>query len=90
MMISKKIAVKTRPLFVCSLAAKILGHSRTIGIVDCSARHLALEFPAFNALELAFALDELRDKKLLRHKRLSGSETYTLTEYGRDARVSVE
>jgi hypothetical protein len=86
---AKKRTPARRPVMVSTLAAKLLGHSRTSGLAGFSAHHLTIAFPAFNALELAHALDELLNKKLLQQKGSNERATFSLTDYGREGRVAV-
>jgi hypothetical protein len=86
----KKSTLKKRPLPLCTLAAKILGHLRTIAIPGFSARQLTDAFPAFNSLELAHAIDELIGKHLLTQKGQNHLATFTLTDHGREVRVVVD
>jgi hypothetical protein len=85
----KKSSLKKRPLPLCTLAATILGHLRTIGIGGFSARQLTDAFPAFNALELAHAVDELLGKDLMKQKGQNHLASFTLTDAGREVRVVV-
>ena len=85
---SKNPPARKRALLVSSLAAKLLGHTRVAGIA-ISAQRLSAAFPAFNADELASAVEELIEKELLIQKGLDGRASYSLTEYGRDGRVGI-
>jgi hypothetical protein len=83
----KKSSLKKRPTPLCTLAATILGHLRTVEVVGFSARQLTDAFPAFNSLELAHAIDELIGKQLLIQKGQNHLATFTLTDEGREVRV---
>ena len=85
---AKKPPARTRALMISSLAAKLLGHSRVAGIA-ISAERLSLAFPAFNAYELASAVEELVEKQLLIQKGFDSRASYSLTDYGREGRVGV-
>jgi hypothetical protein len=87
---AKKPAAKTKALPLCALAATILGRLRSNGLPDLSTAQLAIAFPAFNSLEMAHALQELLEKELLTQKGQPAHHTYTLTDYGRQARITVD
>lgn len=80
---------KQRPVLVSALAAKVLGHSRSLGDKTITNQHVTATFPAFNALEIDFALSELVEKQLVTQKGYEERATYMLTERGRTTRVSV-
>ncbi|HEY4330400.1 MAG TPA: hypothetical protein VGN88_11745 [Phycisphaerae bacterium] len=88
MKVAKKKNPKTR-LLISTLAAKLLGHSRTAGAGHFSAHQITLAFPAFNSLELANALSELTEKELLKQEGDYERAKYSLTDYGREGRVGV-
>jgi hypothetical protein len=83
-----KTKARPRPVVIGCLAAQLLGHTRVTGTTT-TASHLSMAFPALNANELADAIGELLDKKLVQQKGSEEHPTYTLTEYGREGRVSV-
>jgi hypothetical protein len=84
-----KKAPKQRALSISALAATLLGRSRVSEGVDFSAEQFRLAFPKFNQLEVAHALAELVDKKLVKRKSDHGNASYSLTDEGRTGRVSV-
>jgi len=84
----RKVAAKPRPVVISSLAAKLLGHCRTVTATP-TTRYLSTAFPAFNGQELSNAMGEPVDKHLMAQKGHDEHTTYTLTDYGREGRVSI-
>lgn len=75
-------------LTISCLAAQLLGHTR-VANEAMTARRLSSAFPAFNAQELSNAIGELLAKDLLKQRGNESSPTYTLTDEGREGRVTV-
>jgi hypothetical protein len=88
MKLSKKAVAKPRPVVISSLAAKLLGHLR-VADTALSGQRLSVTFPAFNSQELTNALTELLDKQLFKQKGNEAYAIYSLTDFGRDGRVSI-
>jgi len=80
---------KPRPVMISALAAKLLGHSRVAELKSFTTRQMATTFPAFNSLELAMAISELLDHKLVTPSGHQDRAIYSLTDSGRTGRVGV-
>ena len=85
---SKSSIAKQRPIVISALAAKVLGHTRTLG-TPLSTRQITAAFPSLSSMELDFAMTELTDKDLLSQDGHDEAATYALTERGRLSRISV-
>jgi hypothetical protein len=93
MTIARKSALKAAPkapsVTVSNLAATVLGRSRVTESPTFTTQQMTFAFPAFNADELEYAVEELVDKGLVTRAGRADSASYTLTPRGREARISI-